>query len=253
MILSKKNFLNLLQDEFDSRKNNNVRYSLRSFAKSLNLEPSLLSKILRSKYKLTPILIKDIGRLLQLTEDQITYFIKMNDDEIKASAHSTITEHEFAAVSNTISMTLIWLVDIVPVFDFSKLALKFKISESEVKNKLDFLVQIGILECVGQNMYRRKSAQIVFVPGDISRQASAGLIKNLLDYAKDSIDDVNFDMRSQTNLMLTLNKSSIALFEKKIHEFLRSISKSAKTNSADHDSVYNLIVSLHPMYQNDTL
>lgn len=57
-----------LQKEFSARRKRNPRYSLRAFAKSLQLDSSTLSKLLRKKRPLTLNLARALLRGLELDE-----------------------------------------------------------------------------------------------------------------------------------------------------------------------------------------
>ena len=56
----------LLQTEFDRRRSANRRYSLRAFARSLSIDHSALSQILRGKRRLTARSVRALGPKLAL-------------------------------------------------------------------------------------------------------------------------------------------------------------------------------------------
>jgi transcriptional regulator with XRE-family HTH domain len=61
----------VLQAEFDRRRAANRRYSLRSFARSLSIDHSTLSQILRGRRRLTGRNVRALGRRLRLTAPAI--------------------------------------------------------------------------------------------------------------------------------------------------------------------------------------
>ena len=61
----------VLQAEFDRRRAANRRYSLRSFARSLSIDHSTLSQILRGRRRLTGRSVRTLGRRLRLTAPAI--------------------------------------------------------------------------------------------------------------------------------------------------------------------------------------
>jgi transcriptional regulator with XRE-family HTH domain len=71
----------ILQTEFDRRRATNPRYSLRSFARSLSVDHSALSQILRGKRRLTARSVRALGRRLRLSASAI--------DEHCAAEHET--------------------------------------------------------------------------------------------------------------------------------------------------------------------
>ncbi len=68
-------FLNYLQQELERRCQKNPRYSLRSFAKFLEIDPSALSKILNGKRPLGKRLIRRFAYRLGLTQEETMEFI----------------------------------------------------------------------------------------------------------------------------------------------------------------------------------
>ena len=59
-------FRELLQAEFDRRRTSNRRYSLRAFARSLAIDHSALSQILRGNRRLTSRTVRALGSALRL-------------------------------------------------------------------------------------------------------------------------------------------------------------------------------------------
>jgi transcriptional regulator with XRE-family HTH domain len=64
-------FRDLLRSEFERRRENNPRYSLRAFARSIGTDHSTLSQILRGRRRLTQRTIARIGASLRLTSGEI--------------------------------------------------------------------------------------------------------------------------------------------------------------------------------------
>jgi transcriptional regulator with XRE-family HTH domain len=64
-------FHTLLSEEFERRRRGNWRYSLRSFARALNVDHSTLSQLLRGRRRVTPAIIRTLGERLALAPAQI--------------------------------------------------------------------------------------------------------------------------------------------------------------------------------------
>ncbi|HJQ38374.1 MAG TPA: helix-turn-helix domain-containing protein [Thermoanaerobaculia bacterium] len=56
----------LLRNEFERRRRSNPRYSLRSFARTLGIDHSTLSQLLRGKRRVTPAVVRALGARLSL-------------------------------------------------------------------------------------------------------------------------------------------------------------------------------------------
>lgn len=80
--MPKKDFVLHLQNELERKKNNNPNYSLRAFARDLDVEASLLSKILRGKAPLTSRMFERLATTLGVREEDYKKFksqIKFNE------------------------------------------------------------------------------------------------------------------------------------------------------------------------------
>jgi transcriptional regulator with XRE-family HTH domain len=66
------NFREMLSTEFEQRRRNNPRYSLRAFARYLGTDHSTLSQILRNRRNLSPRMIRRFGGRLRLKPAIIT-------------------------------------------------------------------------------------------------------------------------------------------------------------------------------------
>ena len=74
-------FLQFLQQELERRCQKNPRYSLRSFAKYLEIDPSALSKILNGKRPLGKRLIRRFAFKLALTQEETLKFLARFEQE----------------------------------------------------------------------------------------------------------------------------------------------------------------------------
>jgi transcriptional regulator with XRE-family HTH domain len=74
-------FRNRLQVELDARRARNPRYSLRAFARTLGIEHSSLSQILRARRRLTARTIRLLGRRLGLSSAEIAECCAYENEE----------------------------------------------------------------------------------------------------------------------------------------------------------------------------
>ncbi len=76
----------LLVSEFEKRKTRNPRYSLRAFARTLNLDNGFLSKLLSGKTMLSIDLADQLTKRLQLSKEERSEFIVSAIEEQKCHA-----------------------------------------------------------------------------------------------------------------------------------------------------------------------
>lgn len=100
-------FKSYLQDEFEKRCNKNKHYSLRSFSKSLDVEPSFLSKLLRGQRRFTDKSIVRFGSKLGLSPEEIQPFLENESPQElganqrpKKVQYSTVDAETFKIISH---------------------------------------------------------------------------------------------------------------------------------------------------------
>jgi transcriptional regulator with XRE-family HTH domain len=93
-------FRAILTAELDRRRAANPRYSLRSFARDLDVDHSTLSQILRGKRRLTGRVVRAFGRRLRLAAPQIAELCAL---EHEAAVLSALARPNFHADSRWIA------------------------------------------------------------------------------------------------------------------------------------------------------
>lgn len=72
--MSNKTYLNLLINEFNTRKNQNPSYSLRAFARDLDMSAPRLSQVLNKKQGLSVEAAKEVAQKLKCSELEKIWF-----------------------------------------------------------------------------------------------------------------------------------------------------------------------------------
>src|SRR4051812_19686100 len=99
-------FRSFLQEEFSARARRNPRYSLRAFAKSLDIDPSELSKVMRGARTIGPRLIQTLGKNIGCSDVEILKFrkrtssVRASTGAASPSAYKEIPLENFKVISN---------------------------------------------------------------------------------------------------------------------------------------------------------
>lgn len=64
-------FIRRLSAQFEQKKKDNPRYSLRAFSRDVGITPSELSRLMASKRSMSPQLAYKIGSYLRLPQDEL--------------------------------------------------------------------------------------------------------------------------------------------------------------------------------------
>lgn len=170
-----KDPVDYLRNELESRQARRSGYSLRAFARDLNLSPSTLSEILSHKVGLSPERGHSIARRLKLSSPHDEHFCDLimarharsaatrSEARIRAdarmrSANSVIALDKFAVISDWYHYAILELVDLSPLYhDVKRLARALGLDRKTVQGALERLVRVGELE-VAPDRWRTMSA-----------------------------------------------------------------------------------------------
>lgn len=245
---STPSFIESLQAEFDKRKVLNDRYSLRAFARDVKVEASLLSKILRGQYRLTPQMVIRIGTSIGMSSQQITHYCSTLNEIILKKEFVKIEDPIFAAISSWFYFAILRGFDI-PGFQeaLPRVREKLGLTEAELEKCLSTLKDLGLL--IEENGCLRRSAkQLSTFPSDRTTEANKKLQHEFLDQAALSIDEVPVDERNHTTLTFSVDPKLLPGIKEDITRFRKQIAHFVSTRSEQDSAVYNMTISLYPLF-----
>ncbi|GAB4147675.1 MAG: hypothetical protein Tsb009_20960 [Planctomycetaceae bacterium] len=240
-------FREFLQRELARRCADNPQYSLRAFAKSLRIDHSTLSQILRGKRRLTTETIRALANELGIAEVDVDSFVAYEqrvagDDgwerhvrQLQEEAMEIISQwHHFAILE------LIRLESFRP--DCRWIARVLDITVDDVNMALTRLLHLGLLEMVDQKTWLDLSentcAQFDQLPGTVARQLIARI-------ARITNSDVNDQVLSSSTIAIDRRRLSVVsgYLEKVRHD----IADLLRGDGSSCDDVYQLDVFLYPL------
>jgi transcriptional regulator with XRE-family HTH domain len=226
--------------EWEKRRAKNPRYSLRSFARVLNLSPGALSSYLSGKRKLTPKAANKIMSQLSLNLDEKNAWQSL----MPAKSRAGQTYHELTADQHRIVSE--WyhyaILSLVKVKDFEPnsawISKRLGISQSQAEQATERLFRLGFLKKKGAKWIRvvpnltTKNDQ----PNELLRYAH---MKNL-EMASDAIQTQSVEDREFQAMTLAFDSSKKELSKKLIREFLKDFSE--KMESQNYDQVSKICI-----------
>jgi len=235
-------FRTYLQLEYTKRCQKNSHYSLRSFAKKLEIDPSSLSQFLRNKRNLSEKKMKDIGKKLNLSPEDFLKFVSTGDQE----NYQLIKLDHFSLLSNWYHLAICQLS---LLNDFSPsaqwIAKRLDIQVAEAQAAIDRLIRIGWMEQVDGNLLY-VGGNMSTVDTDITSRALKDYQSQMLDKAKESMEDIPLHLRSNTGMTMAIDKSKLEQAQAMIGQFRRKISDFLE-DSENKDEVYHISISLFPL------
>lgn len=238
----------LLEREYIKRKQRNSAYSLRAFAKYLGIGIASLSDCLSlkrslskknilkiiDKLELSPheaeILLAESQKALTKTETDL-YRLKIKDDQFKIMSdwyHFAILE---LALIKDHKATPVWV------------AHKLGISVIEAQVAIERLVNLKFLT-IKRNKFQRMTAPVIAssaTPSSAIRRRR----KQLLDLAKESIDNDPLEDRAFWDTTMAIDPKNIEKAREMLIKYSRKICKTLETGN--QKEIYQLSVGLFPL------
>jgi len=257
-----------IRDALEKRVKKNPRYSLRAFSRTIEIDPSMLSRVINGQVIPTLRVSKLILPHLELDSTSEKEFIesvsKANKDktflkkraeikeilEPKTSKHKrNLTPDHFRIISDWYHYALLQLMeteDFNP--DLKWIALTLEIKESEAKEAINRLLNCGFIEKRG-NSYVRVAPPLASGDLSITTAAHRKRIRQVTEKSLVALENNPIQMRNHTTLTLGIDPDRIPLAKEMIQDFMAELGEVLQTSKK---TVYELQVNLFPLqsYEN---
>jgi uncharacterized protein (TIGR02147 family) len=245
-----------INSEFDRRKAINPRYSLRAYAKSLNLDVSVLSRILANKSPISPKILTKIAVPLAITPEE---FRKIEDEILQSkksrraaphaetSAIQQLQVEEFKIIQdwyNYVILELTNIKDFEPSAEW--ISKKLSISEAEAQLALERLVKLNLLVQTDDGQFTASGSFTSGIQENFTTVAMRMRQKQVLQRASDAIDLIEFSERDQSAVTIAMDTALIPEVKDKIKKFRRSLANYIFKKSKNKNRVYEISISLFP-------
>jgi len=259
------NYRDILNQEFDSRKNLNKMYSLRAYARDLEIPASNLCCILSGKRGMSVEKSYEVACKLGLKGNEKDLFITLVEKEharrkverLRAEKllqtslkYNQIDNFSFDLISNWYYFAILAAMDLHH-YDGSQLFLSEHLSLDKeiVKEALATLLKIKLI--IKEDGHYKLQAFNLRTDTDFPSMALRNSHKQSLKQAIDSIDEFEVEDRDITSMTMAIDKRKIAEAKKRITKFRRELCEFLE--SGEKNAVYNLNIQLHPLTNKDQL
>ena len=255
---SYKDYRDILREELAVRSQINPRYSLRAFARDMELAPSRLSEVLSGKQGLSRPVASRIADKLGYSDTERDFFcdlvesIHARKEQSRSEAMEKIKrafdENELLRLKNdTFHLISDWfhlaMLELTTLDGFQSdvkwIAKVLGISENEVELGLERLERFGFIS--------RDNGQIVTVeqrtttPGGTPSESIKKFHKQILQKAMDSIYLQPIDSRDLSAIVLAVDRSRLGEAKERIKQFRREFCTELNSSTVK-DGVYCLSI-----------
>jgi len=257
-----------LKEELAQRLQKNASYSLRSFARSLQIDPTALSKILNGQKIPTPSLSKKILEQLPLSPKEQKLFLhsmaKAYEDEgvqrkkpeikkILSQLNTHFPKHDltvdyFRIISDWYNYAILQLVQTEGFQNDPRwIAKQLGIQEVEVKLAVERMKELEILKEEGGKLIRIPQG-LTIKDKSITTPALRKRIKQITDKSVQSLENDPIEQRNHSTLTMAIDPEKIPLAKELIQTFMNQLADALQTNKK---RVYELQVNLFPLQRSE--
>ncbi|HVK62422.1 MAG TPA: TIGR02147 family protein [Bdellovibrionales bacterium] len=235
-----------LKKEFAQRSLRNPRYSLRAYAKSLDVDASTLSALLRNKRPLSAKSAKKLIDALNIEDPMLSrrLFISSFNPYSQTSAFSEIDLKTFDVICSWEHFAILSLLEIsTPRADLNWISESLRLPMSTAAEALDRLESLKLVKR-SSNVWALSGACLA-TPSNIP---SAALKKNNRQYIEMAVQSLERDSvgdRDITGITMAIDRKKLPEAQKLIKEFRRSLATYLETGTKT--SVYRLNIQLYPL------
>lgn len=253
--------VHFLRSEFERRVARRPNYSMRAFARDLELAPSFLSDVLAGKKGISPDRSERLCQALRLDERQshlLKLFVSANYSKSGATrasaAHALaalgrsgetllLEQEHFQMISEWYHFAILEALELAGVAGHpSEIGEILRLPAEVVQGALARLELLGLVGRAPEGNFTPRISRTVSdfgVPNDAVRRFHKGMLEKILH----AVDNCPIEDRELSTLVLSLNRDQVADFK----EFVRSLAKDALArfgNSPSRDAVYSFSVQL---------
>jgi len=240
----KVEFRQHLQEELLRRCRVNPKYSLRAFARLLDVSPAYLSLILNGKRPIPVKLRDEIAERLGLK----LIDTGSGNSENSLNTYSQLEADRFTIISDWYHYAILELIQVTGFRPtIPRIAAALGIAQPEAKDAVDRLIRLGMIEVQRNGTWKNISGQNTnFVDRNVDLAARRKLQMQVLEKAMSALQEIPLSQRDQTSMTMAIDVSRLPEAIAKIKKFRRELSHFLESGDRK-DEVYNLAVSLYPI------
>lgn len=247
-IESKKvTFQRLLQEELVHRCRKNPGYSLRAFARSLNVEPSALSQMINGKRPITKSMKLRLGSALGFKVHELEKIPASETDSV--GPFQTLELDTFAVISDWYHYAILELTYVEGFkSDPSWISKRLGITKLECSIAIERLLRLKLLEEVEGGVLRDTSqdGELTSLHPSMSSDAARNYQIQLLELSKKSVENDSLNIRNQTSATFCFDTDDFEEAVESITKFRRKFAKDFQPKKKGSE-VYQIQISFFPL------
>ncbi len=247
-----------LKAELDRRLRHNPRYSMRSFARAIEMDVGALSRVLAKKQTISLKTARKVADRLNLNPSEKEYFLLSVVEDRKSESVSKVVrsegramqpnplDHEIFRVLSELHHFAILVLTTTDDFqsDPRWIAKRVGISVMEAKLAIERLTNVGLL-VEEEGVLKKSEGNLTTADKSVTSPALRKHQKDVLGQAIKSLDNDPIEERSMSGVTMAIDPARIEFAKKMIQEFIHNLATFLE--DGDKKEVYQLSISLFPL------
>lgn len=255
-----------LKDEFERRKSRNSSYSLRAYARDLELPSSKLSQYMSGDCGISGTKAGQIASKLRLSPIEIELFVCAAEAEhardafsrelaqqkletLLSSVFSQVNMEKFSIIRDWHHLAILELTELANFqSDREWIAKALGISPEEVHEAVQRLERLELLDSSQERWVQ--TAKDFETPADTSSRAIREYHRQMLRVVETRFENVPIEKRELGSVMFAVDQELVPEFKQLLRRFQKEAAAIAE-RSQNKDSLYALNFQLMPIYEGD--
>ena len=247
-------YISKIKENLSLRQRQNPHYSLRAFARDLEIHPSTLSQVIHGKRALPLKLAKNVATRLALGSKEKTLFMesffraKTSIDDIKISP----LDERFMLDDSYSKVIAEWehyaVLELFEIKDFEAciphITQYLRITENRADVVLNNLITCGLLK-LDDNGVLQKAHPDIRTTEDITSQALKDSHKETLRMGLDKLEEIEVEFRDFSSSTLAIDLNKLPEAKTIIREFRHKMA--ALLRDGEKTDVYELAIQFFPL------
>lgn len=242
-------FRKFLQSELLHRCQKNPHYSLRAFAKTLNIDHSTLSQILRGKRPISEKMLISLATFLSLGPLEIDHF--------KRNLKSSSSEHQirdlsidsFMIISEWYHDAILELMRIDGFRNDSKwIAKQLGITVSQVNIAVERLLRLELIEVNEAGEWNSHADRTeIGIDTQFTNSALRKYQKQILAMGIEALENISRESRHNISSTVAIDIADLPKAKKLMNEFRRKFSRFLQRETVKPNQIYQLGICFYPL------
>jgi uncharacterized protein (TIGR02147 family) len=254
MIKAITDYKDILKKHFEKKVKLNARYSLRAFARDIDISSARLSHVMNGKYGLSVKAGEQIAKRLGMSKNETHVFCNLIAAQHARSVSAKNKAKELLKKSDyiysdievdTFKVISDWyhfaIVELINTKDFKYtnkwIGSQLGITEAKTKEAIERLIKVGLI--TEKNGTISPCSRFYVNQKGISHESIKNYHRQILDKAKLAIDSQSIDVRDFGSLTIAISEEDIPFVKEKLKEF-RNYLDQELSKKTDRKYVYQL-------------